>query len=84
MVLAEFPFLCRWIDSGEQMANSNGAGRISEEAVLGDEKGRDPGQSWTFSSFYQKTRLNYQKIRKSRLRNSVCVCLFVFVVVFKV
>lgn len=83
MVLAEFPFLCRWIDSGEQMANSNGA-RISEEAVLGDEKGRDPGQSWIFSSFYQKTRLNYQKIRKSRLRNSVCVCLFVFVVVFKV
>lgn len=77
MVLAEFPFLCRWIDSGEQMANSNGAGRISEEAVLGDEKGRDPGQSWTFSSFYQKTRLNYQKkvpIEKFCLCVFVCFC----------
>lgn len=42
----------------EETADNNGAGKISEEPVVGDEKVRDPEQLWTLSSFFQKVTLN--------------------------
>lgn len=38
----------------KETADNNGAGRISEEAVFGDEKGRDPEQLWMLSSLLSK------------------------------
>lgn len=72
MALAEFPFSLQMNRFGEELADNDGAGRISEEAAFGDQKGRDPEQMWrTLSSFYQMTSLNTQKkTRNSQLKNS--------------